>query len=63
MQPPQGYAPQPGPLQQPQATRRKSKLGWILGGAGTATALIVVLLFAGCAALADAVKNGGSNEE
>ena len=43
--------------------KKKNKLGWFLGGAGAATALIVVLLFAGCAALADAVNKGGSNEE
>ena len=63
MQPPQGYVAQPEPSRQPQVPQKKNKLGWILGGAGAATALIVVLLFAGCAAVADAVKNGGSNEE
>ena len=63
MQPPQGYVAQPEPSRQPQVPQKKNKLGWILGGAGAATVLIVVLLFAGCAAVADAVKNGGSNEE
>jgi hypothetical protein len=63
MQPPQGYAAQPEPSQPPPIPPKKNKLGWILAGAGAATALIVILLFAGCAALADAVKNGGSNEE
>ncbi|MDQ0076878.1 hypothetical protein [Arthrobacter oryzae] len=63
MEPPQGHGPPPMPAQQHHAPQKKNRLGWILGGAGAATALIVVLLFAGCAALADAVKNGGSNEE
>jgi hypothetical protein len=63
MQRPQGHAAQPDPPQRLPIPQKKNKLGWILGGAGAATALIVVLVFAGCAALADAVKNGGSNEE
>lgn len=42
--------------------RKKGKLGWVLGGVGVATALIVAVLFAGCASVASLINNGGSHE-
>jgi hypothetical protein len=61
MQPPQGYSTPPMPAHQPQAPP-KNRPGWILGGAGVAIALIAVLVFAGCAALAGSNK-GASDAE
>jgi len=42
---------------------RKSRLGWILGGVGVATALIIALLFTGCTAAVSLLENGGSHDE
>ncbi len=65
-QPLSGQHPQPrpqyGPPRQwgPPQPKKKSKLGWILGGIGI---FVLILLFAGCSALVNAINGGGSHAE
>lgn len=55
-----GY-PQPGWPGPP--PKRKSRLGWILGGVALAVALLCILVFAGCSALAQEINGGGGSPE
>jgi hypothetical protein len=56
--------PQYGPPQQQfQPPPKKSKLKWIPGAVGVASVLFVLLLFAGCFAVANGINEGGNHQE
>ncbi|NUT70893.1 hypothetical protein [Pseudarthrobacter sp. C4D7] len=43
--------------------QKKGRLGWVLGATAVAVALLCLLGFAGCSALAGAINGGGSPQE
>jgi hypothetical protein len=58
---PYGHPPPQPPRQWgPPQPKKKSKLGWILGGIGI---FVLILLFAGCSALVNSINGGGSHAE
>lgn len=57
---PYGY-PQPGWPGPPPP--KNSRFGWILGGVGLSVALLCILVFAGCSALAQEINGGGGSQE
>ena len=60
--PQQPYYGPPQPGWQGPPPRKKSKLGWILGGIALALTLLCILGFMGCSALAQEINGGGGSQ-
>jgi hypothetical protein len=60
--PPHPYYGPPLPEWQGTPPRKKSRLGWVLGGIALAVVLLSILGFVGCSALAREINGGGGTQ-